>query len=72
MTKFIQPVVVAVVVVTGIASAMADPADHTHDASRAAHNPAWTDMSKPYGGYDPNSQEGNRAFWDYKARHGGR
>ena len=28
------------------------------------------DQSKPYGGYAPYSQEGNRAFWDYQARRG--
>jgi hypothetical protein len=37
---------------------------------RSAPNPDWTDMSDPYGGHDPNSQAGNRAFWDHIARHG--
>ena len=31
----------------------------------------WNNVeSKPYGGYDPNSPEGNRAFWDYIGQHG--
>ncbi len=38
--------------------------------ARPANNIGWTDMSKPYGGYDPNSPEGNRAFWDYIGQHG--
>jgi hypothetical protein len=28
-------------------------------------------MSSPYGGYSPDSPEGNRAFWDYQTRRGG-
>jgi hypothetical protein len=40
-------------------------------ASPSMARSSWTDMSQPYGGYSPNSQEGNRAFWDYQARHGG-
>jgi hypothetical protein len=40
-------------------------------ASQAIARPtSWTDMSDPYGGHAPNSQEGNRAFWDYQGRHG--
>lgn len=36
---------------------------------RPVRNYPWTDMSDPYGGYDPNSPEGNRAFWDYMDRY---
>jgi hypothetical protein len=32
----------------------------------------WTDLSDPYGGHGANTPEGNRAFWDYMARQGGR
>jgi hypothetical protein len=71
MTKLIRLAVVATVLLAGASSTMAQSADHSHNAAQAAHNPTLTDMSKPYGGYDPNSPEGNRAFWDYKARQGG-
>jgi hypothetical protein len=71
MTKFIRPAVVAAVLFAGASSTMAHSTDHSHNTAHAAHNPTWTDMSKPHGGYDPNSPEGNRAFWDYKARQGG-
>ena len=30
----------------------------------------WTDGTAHYGGYAPNSQEGDRAFWDYQLRSG--
>jgi hypothetical protein len=33
--------------------------------------PSFTpDTSKPNGGFDPNSAQGNRAFWDYQSQHG--
>lgn len=71
MTKLIQPAVVAAALLAGASSAMAQTAGHSHNAAEVAHNATWTDMSKPHGGYDPNSPEGNRAFWDYRARQGG-
>jgi len=45
-------------------------ARHTPAIFRPIHNYGWIDMSKPDGGYDPNSPEGNRVFWDYQGRHG--
>lgn len=47
-------------VLTSAPAAMAAP----------AHSPYFTDMSKPYGGYAPNSAQGNRAFWDYVGQQG--
>jgi hypothetical protein len=72
MSKFIQAAAIAAVLLVGAFSARAHAVSHTHKAPPIAHNPSssWTDMSKPYGGYDPNSPEGNRAFWDYRARQG--
>jgi hypothetical protein len=58
MSKLIRLALVALVL-TGASEAMA----------RNSHDPFWTDMSKPYGGYDPNSQEGARAYLDYQAEH---
>ena len=40
-------------------------------SAASARAQPWTDMSDPYGGYAPDSQEGTRAFWDYQTRHGG-
>lgn len=37
----------------------------------SARTSPWTDMSSPYGGYSPDSPEGNRSFWDYQTRRGG-
>ena len=73
MTKLIQPAVVAAVLLALASSAMAHTAAPSYGSAQTTRNPtpAWADMSKPYGGYDPNSPEGNRAFWDYQARHGG-
>ena len=59
MSTIIRSALVALVLVSASA-AMAQP----------ARNYGWTDLSKPHGGYDPNSQEGNRAFWDYQSSHG--
>jgi hypothetical protein len=39
-------------------------------AAIAAPAGTWTDETKQHGGYDPNSAQGNRAFWDYQGRHG--
>jgi hypothetical protein len=40
--------------------------------SQDRYNEGWTDTSELYGGFDPNSQEGIRAFWEYMSRRGGR
>jgi hypothetical protein len=72
MTKLIRCAVLAAIVLPGVSPVMADTVGQPRGGAQAAHNPTLTDMSKPNGGYDPNSPEGNRAFWDYKARQGGR
>jgi hypothetical protein len=59
MSKLIRLALVALVL-TGASGAMA----------RNSHDPYWTDMSKPNGGYAPDSQAGNRAFWNYMTEHG--
>jgi len=56
MSKFIRFVLVVASLLTGATAAMAQTVP---------------DQSDQYGGYHPNSQEGNRAFWDQQARHGG-
>ena len=60
MTKFINALLVATVVLTGATGASARP----------ARSSDWIDQSQPYGGVAPNSSEGNRTFWDYEARQG--
>ena len=30
----------------------------------------FSDNRDPFGGYNPNSQEGARAYWDYQSQHG--
>ena len=60
MSTLVRSALVALVVMSASTAAMARP----------AHNNGWTDSSDPYGGYAPNSPEGNRAFWDYIGRHG--
>jgi hypothetical protein len=37
-------------------------------AAAMAVEPPPPDQSDPYGGYYPNSPEGQRAFWDYQTR----
>jgi hypothetical protein len=57
MTKFFYAALLITVLFAGASPSM-------------ARNSTWTDRSDPYGGYSLNSQEGNRAFWDYQTRHG--
>jgi hypothetical protein len=38
--------------------------------ARPAVDPQFTDQADQYGGFNPNSQEGNRAFWENQTRHG--
>ena len=59
MSKLI-PLALIALVLTGTSQAMA----------RNKYDPNWTDMSKPCGGYACNSQEGQRAFWDYQTTQG--
>jgi hypothetical protein len=56
MSKFIRSMLVAAAVLTGPAVAFAETVP---------------DQSDQYGGYDPNSQEGNKAFWDQQSRKSG-
>jgi hypothetical protein len=55
MSKIIRAALVAAALLTGATAAIADTVP---------------DQSDPYGGYDHNSQEGNRAFWEQQTRHG--
>jgi hypothetical protein len=57
MSKFISSALLAVALLSGASQAMARPA-------------SFTDMADRYGGHAPNSQQGQRAFWDYQARQG--
>lgn len=56
MSKTIFSILVAFGVLSGAVQAVAQP------------KMAFTDMSKPYGGHAPDSQEGERAFWEDQAR----
>ena len=59
MSTIIRSALVALVLTSASAGlAVARPAS---DAQR-------TDRSDVYGGFNPNSQEGQRAFWDSQAR----
>jgi len=69
MMKHIRSALIGAALLAATSSAMAHTVYSPYHAGTPA-NPDWTDMSEPYGGYDPNSQAGNRAFWDYVARHG--
>ena len=57
MSTFLRSLVLAAAVLTSASAAMARPA-------------FVPDQSDQYGGYAPNSQQGQRAFWDYQARRG--
>lgn len=71
MTKLVQSALAVAILLTGAMSSMAGSAErHRGPACGTANH--WTDLSDQYGGYGPNTPEGNRAFWDYRARHGGR
>ena len=36
----------------------------------SVRDPHFSDNRDPYGGYSPNSPQGNRAFWDYQSQYG--
>ncbi len=55
MSRLIPAALVAMV----LASATAATANNRYDRG-------WRDWSKPCGGYSCNSQEGQRAFWDWQ------
>jgi hypothetical protein len=57
MSTIIRSALVALVL-TSASAAMAQPSRYLPD------------QSKQTGGYSLNSQEGNRAFWDYQTRRG--
>ena len=40
--------------------------------ARPSFQPSLIDRSQAYGGFDPDSQEGQRVFWDNMTRRGGR
>lgn len=63
MTKFTRLALVATVLLTGATSAIAQTAGRADRAAAAS-------KSDPYAGHNPNSPEGNRAYWDYQGRHG--
>jgi hypothetical protein len=69
MMMLIRRALIGAALLAATSSAMAQTVYSPYYA-RTAQNPDWTDMSDPYGGHEPNSQAGNRAFWDYIARHG--
>ncbi len=60
MSNIIRTGLVALIVLTGASAAMAAP----------ARDSGFVDQSKPFGGYDPNSQQGARAWLDYQSQHG--
>jgi hypothetical protein len=68
MTKFIQSALAVAVLLTGALSSTANSVERTRGAGAAPSY--WSDHSDPYGGFGPNTQEGNRAYWDYQGRHG--
>ena len=57
MSTFLRSLVLAVAVLTSASAAMAAPS-------------FVPDQSDRYGGYAPDSQQGQRAFWDYQTRRG--
>lgn len=65
MTKFTRLALVATVLLTGATSAIAQTAGRADFRAGAAAS-----ESDPYAGHNPNSPEGNRAYWDYQGRHG--
>lgn len=67
MTKFIQPAIVAAVLLVGVSAAMAHTSIRPSTQNETVYVPT-PDTSSPYGGYDPNSPEGQRAYWDYQSR----
>jgi hypothetical protein len=56
MSKFIRSVFVVAALATGASAAMAETVP---------------DQSDQFGGYHPNSQEGQRAYWDQQSRNSG-
>jgi hypothetical protein len=68
MSTVIRSALIAVVLLTSISGASASTSGH--GSARAIYNTYWTDKSDPYDGFDANSSQGNRAFWDYQSQHG--
>lgn len=67
MSKIVPSAFVLAILLAGTLSSVTDAAPRLRNSA----SNSWTDFSDPYGGYAPDSQEGNRAFWDYQTRHGG-
>jgi hypothetical protein len=67
MTKLTQPAIVAAVLLAGASSAIAHTSIQPSTSSETVYVPT-PDLSSPYGGYSPNSPEGQRAYWDYQSR----
>jgi len=63
MSKFIRSMLVAAAVLSGPSAVLTGPS--------IAIAQAVPDQQDQYGGYDPNSQEGNKAFWDQQSRKSG-
>ena len=63
MSTLVRPALMALVLASGV---LASSGSAT--MAQPARDPNWTDLSKPHGGYPPNSPQGNRAFWDYQNR----
>jgi hypothetical protein len=70
MTKLTQLAFVATVLLTGATSAMAQSGDRSDLRARTTATPSVSSEADPYGGHNPNSPAGNRAYWDYQGRHG--
>jgi hypothetical protein len=59
MTTLFRSAIVIVAILSSASATMAAP-----------RSSQLIDQSQPYGGFDPNSPDGNRAFWDYQSRRG--
>jgi hypothetical protein len=72
MSKIASAAVVAVLLLTGTSAAMARPhrLPHADAAYGQTRDENFTDLSRPDGGYPPNSPRGEQSFWDYQQRNG--
>ena len=65
------PIFLTIMVVTGAAAKAEDPRCYWNRADGTFHCSdiqQYSDNTDPYGGYRPNSQEGQRFFWDNLGR----
>jgi hypothetical protein len=70
MTNLTRFALVAGALLIGASSAIAAPANRFDNSARAVQSRASSNGADPYAGHNPNSPEGNRAYWDYQGRHG--